>query len=117
MIEALVAGIILIVFLVTIRASYLSVTPQEEASAEAYMTLKSLDQSGLLRDYAVANDYNGLNSEIKDFWYNHSVEICNPSSCSGEKPSADDVYVGSYLISGGDGYAPRIVNLYLWREL
>jgi hypothetical protein len=80
--------------------------------------LKGLDDSGLLRDYAVSNDYSGLNSRITDFRYKHTVEICDPSGdCHGEKPDADNVYVGSYLISGGNGFAPRIINLYLWREL
>ena len=118
MLEALLAGVVLITFLVTLKAVYISMTPQEEASTEAYVTLKELDESGLLRNYAVANDFNGLDSEVKLYYYNHSVEICNPQgNCFGEKPDSDNVWVGSYLISGGDGFAPRIVHLYLWRGL
>ena len=118
MLEALLAGIILITFLVTLKAVYLSMTPQEEASTEAYITLKELDENGLLRDYAVANDYNSLNNEISLYYYNHSVEICNSQgSCFGEKPESENVWVGSYIISGSSGFAPRTVKLYLWREL
>ena len=118
MLEALFAGIILITFLVTLKAAYLSMTPQEEASIEAYITLKELDESGLLRSYAVTNNYNGLNSEVNLYYYNHSVEICNSQgNCYGEKPDSENIWVGSYMISGESGFAPRIVHLYLWRKL
>ncbi len=117
MLEALLAGIILITFLVTIKTTYFSVTPEEEVSSTAYVILKELDDSGILRSYAVSDNYNALNSEIRNIYYNHTIEICNPSgACFGEKPVADNVYVGSYFISGGNSYAPRIVNLYLWRQ-
>ena len=117
MVEALVAGMVLITFLVTLKATFLSATPQEEASFEAYTILKELDESGNLRSYAVANDFNGLNSEINIYYYDHLVEICNPQgTCFGTKPTADNVWVGSYAVSGDSGFAPRIVNLYLWRQ-
>jgi hypothetical protein len=117
MLEALLAGIILIVFLAGLKTYYFSATPQEEASMEAFMILKELDGSGLLRNHAIANDYQGLNSEIMLYNYNHSVEICNSQgTCFGEKPFSDNIWVGSYFISGSTGFSPRTVNLYLWRD-
>lgn len=118
MLEALIAGIILITFLVTLKATYLSATPEEDASITAYTTLKQLDDSGLLRSGAAAYDYDSINSEIKLYFYNHTIEICNAQgTCYGRKPSSDNVWIGSYFISGDDSYSPRTVNLYLWRDI
>jgi hypothetical protein len=116
MIEALMAGIILITFLVMLKSSYFSTLPQEKASLTAYATLKGLDDAGLLRPYAVAGDYEGLSSNINLYSYEHSVEICTQSGCSGLRPNAEDVWAGSYMISGDTGIAPRTVHLYLWRQ-
>jgi hypothetical protein len=116
MIEALMAGIILISFLIMIKSAYFTTTPQEEASLTAYSVLKTMDDSnGLLRSYAVAGDYEGLNSKVELYLYQHSIEICTQTECSGQRPQAENVWVGSYMISGDTSMAPRTVNLYLWR--
>ena len=111
------AGIILVAFLATVRTYYFSATPQQEAGEDAFLALKELDEAGMLRPYAAANDYEGLNSQVKLYYYNHSAEICNTQgTCFGQKPSSENVWVGSYLVSGSAGFSPRVVNLYLWRD-
>ncbi|MBL7206115.1 MAG: hypothetical protein ISS36_00780 [Candidatus Aenigmarchaeota archaeon] len=107
--EAVLAGILLIGFLLAVNTFYLSPRTSEP---QPYLILKGLDEQGILRAYAVADDYSGLNSQI-DTAYNHSVEICS-TGCVGEKSEADNVFVGRYFVSGENSYDPKEVRLYLW---
>jgi len=113
MLEAVIAGIIIIGFVAVVSRSYIN-TSQEDFTLQAYQALKSLDEQGILRPYAAANDWGSLNSEVRIYSKNHTVEICSTSVCSGQKPHGDNVWVGSYLISGYQSYQPLQVKLYLW---
>ncbi len=115
MIEAVLAGIILLGFLIMLTSGYVSV-PREDMSLKGYGILHELDQQGILRAYAVTGNYSGLNSRIRLFGYNHSVQICNQmGSCLGSMPNAENVWVGNYAIAGEDQYNPKLVKLYVWR--
>ncbi len=113
MLEAVIAGIIIIGFLAAVSQVYMSPS-QEDFTLKAYQELKSLDGQGILRPYAAAGDWGSLNSEVRIFGKNHTVEICSPSGCQGGKPEGQNVWVGSYMISGNQNYAPMQVKLYLW---
>ena len=113
MLEAVIAGIIIIGFVAAVSQSYINPS-KEDFSSAAYQSLKSLDEQGILRPYAAAGDWGYLNSQVKIYSRNHTIEICSPSGCAGQKPQGANVWVGNYIISGGQSYQPLQVKLYLW---
>ncbi len=116
MIEAILAGIIMISFLLVLALGYGKV-PGEYVSLKGYEILHDLDQQGILRSYVIDGNYSGLESQIKLFEYNHSVQICDQTgNCSGSMPDAANVWIGNYyIIAGEDQYQPYLIKLYMWR--
>jgi hypothetical protein len=113
MLEAVIAGIIIMGFVAVVSQNYIS-TGQEDSALQAYQSLKGLDGQGILRPYAAAGDWGYLNSQVKIYGRNHTIEICSLSGCAGQKPEGPNVWVGSYLISGDQDYQPLQIKLYLW---
>ena len=113
MLEAVIAGIIIIGFVAAVSQIYMSPS-QEDFTIKAYEELRSLDERGVLRTYAAAGDWGGLDSEVRIYGKNHTVEICSPSGCQGGRPQGSNVWVGNYLISGSQSYQPMQIKLYLW---
>ncbi len=114
MMEAVIAGIIIIGFVAVVSQSYIS-TSNEDFTLQAYQSLKSMDEQGILRPYAAAGDWGYLNSQVKIYSRNHTIEICSRSGdCAGQKPDGANVWAGSYMISGNQDYQPMLVKLYLW---
>jgi len=112
--EAIISIILILTFLLVIRNTAL-IAPQQDVSLTGYSLLRGLDDRGLLRNYTVNGDYEAINSSIRYYVYNHTVEICDYSgSCSGMKPNTTNVYVSSYIISGDNEYNPYEVKLYLY---
>lgn len=113
--EAVVAGVVLISFLTVITATKIWLPETPSSNERAYAILEGLEKSGMLRNYTVALDTEGLNSEVSIYNYNHSVQICNlEGECNGTRPSAGTVWTGSYIIAGENNYTPYEVKLYLW---
>jgi uncharacterized membrane-anchored protein len=114
-VEAVLAAIIILGFLLAISGKYIDQGSVSDVSLKGYSILKSLDERDVLRNYTVNLDYNGLNSEIRLFTYNHSIQICDFSgSCVGERPNITDLWVASYIISGDSQYQPYEVKLYIY---
>ncbi len=113
MLEAVIAGIIIIGFVAVVSQSYINAS-NEDFTLQAYQSLKGMDEQGILRPYAAAGDWGYLNSQVKIYSMNHTVEICSTSGCAGQKPDGPNVWVGSYIISGDQSYQPLQVKLYLW---
>jgi len=114
MLEAVIAGIIIIGFVAVVSKSYINPS-REDFALQAYSSLKSLDEQGILRPYAQAGDWGYLNSQVSVYGKNHTIEICGRSgNCAGQKPQGTNVWVGSYLIAGYQNYQPMQVKLYLW---
>ncbi len=111
--EAVIAGIIIIGFL--IAAS--SIQPDSSLLADkAYEILLGLDEQNQLRAYAENMDAEGLNSKIDLPGYSHTVQICSQTGCSGQAPADQkNVFVGRYFISGKDSYKPAEVKVYVWK--
>ena len=114
-VEGVLAGIIIFGFLIAISGKYFAATGVTDVSLKGYSILKSLDEQGILRNYTVNQDYDGLNSQIRLYTYNHSIQICNFSGvCNGTKPNATNLWVANYLISGDILYEPYEVKIYLY---
>jgi len=114
-VEAVLAAIIIFGFLIAISVKYFAPEPVSDVSLKGYSILKSLDEQDILRNYTVNLDYNGLNSQIRLFTYNHSIQICNFSGvCNGTRPNATNLWAASYIISGDTLYEPYEIKLYLY---
>jgi hypothetical protein len=113
MLEAVIAGIIIIGFVAVVSQGYIS-AGKEGFTLQAYQSLRSMDEQGILRPYAAAGDWGYLNSQVRIYSMNHSVEICTLSGCSGQRPERANVWAGSYMISGDQDYQPMQIRLYLW---
>ncbi len=120
-VEALIAGILLLLFLVVISRPLIANPEPADTSIDAYRLLHDLDRQGLLRDDAIAGNVTGINSRIQIGTDNHSVQVCSASGiCNGTVPLAANVWIGSYFISGADAaknnglYVPLEIKLYIW---
>ncbi len=115
LVDAVMASIIILGFVGLMSQSAILVPEIEDLNFAAFQELKELDEQGILRDYTVAMDPVGLNSEVTLYVYNHSIQICDYSgTCAGERPEDKNVWVGTYLVSGKDYYSPHTVKLYIW---
>ncbi|MBU0898430.1 MAG: hypothetical protein KJ613_01300 [Nanoarchaeota archaeon] len=114
--EAVIAAILIVTFLVTISHQFQIINPSPENMDEkAYNILKSLDDRDVLRNAAIANDFDGINNNITLYQYGHSIQICDyENTCIGTTPNASNVWVGTYIISGRYTYSPHLIRLYLW---
>ncbi|MBI4020271.1 MAG: hypothetical protein HY367_02980 [Candidatus Aenigmarchaeota archaeon] len=114
--EAILAGIIIVVFLLATRSTLIQTSSPQEISIMGYSALKSLDDQGILRDYVAANDTAGLNSRVEVFGFSHAVQICDyGNNCFGSAPSAGDVFVAAYIVSGDGAFRPAVVRLFIYK--
>jgi hypothetical protein len=117
MLEAVLAGVLLIGFMLFIAAAFPVPTGEPDISSRGYVQLQQLNDRSELRPLASSGDYTGIESAISVPGYKHSVEICPSSgSCTGNMPSEKEVWISSYILSGDSSYSPDIVKLYIWRE-
>lgn len=113
MLEAIIAGVIMVSFLAFVSSSNFSAP--EDASLIAYKALEGLNKQGLLKQAAQSGDFSLINNNVQVFGYSHSVQICFSSSCLGTQPTGSNVWVASYFTPGSSIYEPREVKLYLYR--
>ncbi len=113
-IESVLAAVIVISFLMVISAKYTGSVQPDNPAQNAFLALEALDHRDSLRNYTVAMDYEGLNSQVPIYNYNHTIQICNyGGTCKGVRPNSTTVWTASYLVAGKDEYRPYIVRLYL----
>ncbi len=114
-VEAIIAVVILIFFLVAIGTTLLRGAPVD-ISKKGYEILKGLDEQGILRSYVENEDPEGLNSQIDLPGFNHTVQICDTNEvCVGTRPTqAANIFVANYLVSGDRFYSPHNVILYIF---
>ena len=115
LVDAVLVSLILVGFMAVIANPSISVPEPENMNEVAYELLKGLDDQGYLRPYSAAHDYSGLDSRIRFYSHNHSVQICDfGGSCYGSRPSERNVWVATRVLSGDSVYQPMVVRLYLW---
>lgn len=112
MIEAVIAGMIIVSFLIFLSRTSITFA-EDDLSPLAYKSLEGLNKQGLLKADASLGDFNAIKNRFSFPAHNHSIEICNLDDCVGEGLSAGDVWVGSYIIPGNAAYGPKEVRLYL----
>jgi hypothetical protein len=116
--EAIIAGVVMLLFLAALNAGSSQVASQGPPSGGR--VLQSLDDMGLLRGAACGGPsaVDQLVSSTRYLaGYNHTVQICDEAdTCSGQRPSKENVWSYSHLLSGGCCYEPLEVVLYVFRE-
>jgi hypothetical protein len=113
MLEAVFASMLLVGFMLYLTET--RILSHSSPETDLSQVLPELDQRGLLRGYVYSGDIQGLESEIQIPGYQHSIQICTPSgSCTGQRPSTQNIHISTYLLAGEDSYQPREVKLYAW---
>lgn len=126
--EAVLAAIVLVVFLLVITSALSGRTESGDTDvallgAEA---LKELDNQGLLREQltglqdldqtAIAMRLDMINNLIAVPGYSHTIRVCTIADvCWGEMPEADNIFVATYFLAGAEQFEPYTVILYLYR--
>jgi len=114
MVESILTSVVVISFLLFISNRYLSVIQPEDIADTGYLILQGLDNRGQLRNYTVAKDYLGLNTQIPIYAYNHTIQICDyEDNCVGLVPNTSNTWTANYIIAGNDVYKPFVVKLHM----
>jgi hypothetical protein len=111
-IESVIAGIILIAFLSLIPVLRANLPITENPGWEI---LEQIDSQGRLRNWTISQDVAGLNSQIEIQYWNHSIQICNITTCVGDVPNVSQLLISTRFIAGEENYSPHIVRLILWK--
>ena len=115
MLEAVLAIFLIYGFLMVLSSAPEKAEAPQELKLKAYELLQGLDDAGVLRSLAAANDYAAINAAVDYSAKNHSVSVCEPDgTCHGSAPTAGDVWVGTYALAGDSAYSPKLVKLYLY---
>jgi hypothetical protein len=115
MLEAVLAGIILVGFMLFLAHTVSSSMSSEERSFGS--VLPELDQRGELSGPAYSGNYQTIEDLVSIYGYSDSVVICDSSgNCVGDVPQADKVWVSGYFLAGETVLDPREVRLYVWQE-
>ena len=112
MLEAVFAGIILVGFMIFLAGNYNAASDSQENMFSGVLT--ELDDRDILRGYAYSGDTQSIEDELRNYGYSMDVVLCDASSCTGNPPEKDTVWVSSYLFSGDDTVDPLEVRLYAW---
>lgn len=119
--EAMIAALLI---LSTLVAVYSFSKPQESFDTvtireKGYFCLKDVDNRGLLRYYALANDSAGIReyfSKCLPHSLNFSVSFC--AACAADIPRNRTIVPINYLVAGeGATFQPTNANLFLWSIL
>ncbi len=111
MLEALLAGLLLVGFMAYLSGSI----PKQAAFAEADFShiLPGLDDGGSLRELAYSGDAPGIEDSVNLPGFAHSVQLCYPSGgCQGQALSEGNTMVFPYLLAGDSSFSPLEVRLY-----
>ena len=85
-----------------------------------YSCLNYLDQTGLLRYYAINNMNTELNNSLRDCLppiADFKFKVCSSSDCKETTiPYNKTVYLSSYLIAGENTYNKKLINLWIWSK-
>lgn len=118
-VEAVMGGIIILLFLAALGASQAQVSSR--TPAHSYRSLEAAYHRGDLRAMAAGLDCSGVDGLLESTGYltgyTHSVMICDSGgSCCGSIPSAGDVWTSSMLLAGNEVYDPVEVILYVSKD-
>src|SRR3989344_6110246 len=102
MIEAIIAILMIMGFLLVLRSKLQPVIDTGKEQAIASQALQALDEQNILRSYAIDENHLGLNAQADQIVpadYNHSVRFCySGDRCIGDALPDKNVFTASYVI-------------------
>ena len=114
MLEAIVAGLLIMLFLVAVVGRPVAKAEPRDLTQRAYEILESLERQGSLPPAADADDYASIEAAISYRAANRSAQVCKfDGTCTGPPPTAKTRWRGTYLHAGKSGYSPKEVRLFL----
>ena len=115
MIESIIAVIIIVSFITIIGSVYIIDPYPKDMSEKAFEMLHGIDSQGFLRNYTESLNVSGMATLIPMYSYNQTFQICDyAGACTGSAPSAQNVWMSTYIVAGLSTYQPREVRLYIW---
>ncbi len=120
MVEAIIAIIMILSFLIVLRAKIQPIEDTGREQAIAFEALQSLDKQGILRSYAIEEDYAGLDTQADQVIpadFSHATRLCYAGErCVGNALPDKNVYTAAYVIAGNETtFKPVQVLLHVWR--
>jgi hypothetical protein len=118
-IEAIMGGLIILLFLAALNATNVQVTSPGPAHGDrVLLTLHGNDD---FRGHVSDMNVSAIDSMASATGYltgfNHTVRICDESgSCTGVVPEKENVWGYSIVMSGDETYDPAEVTLYAFRD-
>ncbi len=120
MIEVIIAITMVLTFLLVLRSKLQPVEDTGREQAIAAQALRTLDNQGILRSYAIDENHLGLNTQagfVVPSDLNHTVKFCYLGNrCVGDALPDKNVFTASYVIAGNATYfKPAQILLHIWR--
>lgn len=120
MIEAVIAILMIVSFLLVLRSRLQPAGDTGLEQAVAAQALSALDQQNVLRSYAIDENHLGLNAQadqVVPAEFNHTTRFCYLGErCVGDALPDKNVFTASILIAGNQTYfKPAQVLLHIWR--
>jgi len=114
--EAVMAATIIIVALLFFFKPQVPQDYFPDLQERGYSCLKSLDDEGNLREYAISNDVSTIENKLADCLtpFNYTIQICRSACTSTNLPESKDIIISKYYIAGKEAIDPLYVKLNLW---
>jgi hypothetical protein len=114
--EAIIAGFIIVSSLLFLFRPLAMETYDVGVADRGYNCLKYLDESGLLREDAMDDNYTNLENNLQDCMagMNYTVQICRGTCTAASIPENQTTIVANYFIAGDVDSDPLKVKLSMW---
>jgi hypothetical protein len=120
MVEAVIAVVMILSFLIVLKSKMQPTEDTGREQAIAFEALQALDRQGVLRSYAIEEDYAGLDTQADQAIpadFSHATRLCYAGErCVGAALPDKNVFTAGYVISGNETvFKPAQVLLHIWR--
>lgn len=118
-VEAVMAGVIILLFAAALGATSLQASPR--VPAQSYRALEAIHDEGELRQHADDMNCSAIESLISATGYlagyGFAIQVCDEQdSCCGQAPEEENVWASTILLAGDEQYKPAEVTLYVYRQ-
>ena len=120
MIEVIIAITMILSFLIVMRSRIDTTEDTGMEQAMAFQALQSLDKQGILRSYAIEEDFNGLNTQLDGIIpvdLSHTIRFCYlGENCTGGTLPDKNIFTAAYVVAGNaTNFKPVEILLHIWR--
>ncbi len=120
MVEAVIAITMILSFLIVLKAKMQPAEDTGREQAIAFKALQALDKQGVMRSYAIEEDYTGLDAQANQVIpadFSHATRLCYAGErCVGAALPDKNVFTAAYVIAGNETvFKPVQILLHVWR--